>query len=102
MAFGRVLAADDGELPERALQRRREESDSLHAAAARRRDDGRPHPEELQNHQLDQPAGMDQMEDLIRLFHVQLESLQYLDKIHFYLGFYCEIDKCDHVFLTSS
>ena len=58
MAFGRVLAADDGELPERALQRRREEPHPLHAAAARRRDDGRPHPEKLQNHQLDQPAGM--------------------------------------------
>ena len=60
VAFGRVLAADDGELPERALQRRREEPHPLHAAAARRRDDGRPHPEELQNHQLDQPAGMRQ------------------------------------------
>ena len=55
MAFGRVLAADDGELPERALQRRREEPDPLHAAAARRRDDGRPLTEELKD-----PSYLDQ------------------------------------------
>ena len=58
VAFRRDLSADHGQLPERALQRRGEEPHPLHAAAARRRDDGRPHPEKLQNHQLDQPAGM--------------------------------------------
>ena len=41
-------------VPERALQRRREEPDAVHLTAARGRDYGRPETEDSQDHQLDQ------------------------------------------------